>query len=43
MVGYNDNNIVITSIDDYEIINENKVDSAAGKNIFIPLMKIKKC
>ena len=43
MVGYNDRNIVITSIDDYQIINENKVDSVAGKNIFIPLMKIKKC
>ena len=25
VVGYNDRNLVITSIDDYEIINENKV------------------
>ena len=36
MVGYNDRNLVITSIDDYEIINENKVDSVANKNIVIP-------
>ena len=36
MVGYNDKNLVITSIDDYEIINENKVDSVASKRIVIP-------
>ena len=35
MVGYNDRNLVITSVDDYEIINENKVDSVASKNIVI--------
>ena len=29
-------NLVITSIDDYEIINENKADSVASKNIAIP-------
>ena len=33
MVGYNDINLVI---DDYKIINENKVDSVASKNIVIP-------
>ena len=36
MVGYNDGNLVVTSIDDYEIINKNKVDSVASKNIAIP-------
>ena len=36
IVGYNDRSLVITSIDDYEIINENKVDSVANKNIVIP-------
>ena len=36
MVGYNDRNLVITSTDDYEIINENKVDSVTDKNIVIP-------
>ena len=35
-VGYNDRNLVITSIDDYEIINESKVDSVTNKNIVIP-------
>ena len=34
--GYNYKNLVITSIDDYEIINENKADSVASKNIVIP-------
>ena len=37
IVGYNYRNLVITSIDDYEIINENKADSVASKNIVIPL------
>ena len=36
MVGYNYRNLVITSIDDYEIINENKADSVASKSIVIP-------
>ena len=36
MVGHNDRNLVITSMDDYEIIDENKVDTVASKNIVIP-------
>ena len=36
MVGYNYRNLVITSIDAYGIINENKADSVANKNIVIP-------
>ena len=36
MVGQDSRNLVITSIDDYEIINENKIDSVASKNIVIP-------
>ena len=46
-VGYNYRNLVITSIDDYEIINENKADSVASKNIVIPSSdenkKVNKC
>ena len=36
IVGYNDRSLVITSIDDYEIINENKAECVANKNIVIP-------
>ena len=36
MVGQDSRNLVITSIEDYEIINENKIDSVASKNIVIP-------
>ena len=36
MVGQDSRNLVITSIDDYEIINESKIDSVATKNIAIP-------
>ena len=44
MVGQNSRNLVITSIDDYEIINENKIDSVAIKILlFLQAMKIKKC
>ena len=35
IVGQDSRNLVITSIDHYEIINENKVDSVASKNIVI--------
>ena len=36
MAAQDSRNLVITSIDDYEVINENKIDSVASKNIFIP-------
>ena len=36
IVGQDSRNLVITSVDDYEIINENKADSVASKNIVIP-------
>ena len=36
IVGYNYRNLVITSIDDYEIINKNIADSVVSKNIVIP-------
>ena len=36
MVGQDSRNLVITSIDDYEIISENKIDSVTSKNIVIP-------
>ena len=44
MVGQNSRNLVISSMDDYEIINENKIDSVAIKILlFLQAMKIKKC
>ena len=36
MVGQDSRNLVITSIDDYETINQNKIDSVPSKNIVIP-------
>ena len=42
MAAQDSRNLVITSIDDYEVINENKIDSVASKNIFIPSSDKKK-